>query len=80
MKKNFLDNILLSDRAFGFVKEQSYFYYLQEHINTFSSNYYLRIDIKNFFGSINGDHIGKAFAFYVDGEDKVQIIEYIKKI
>lgn len=80
LKKNFLDNILLSDRAFGFVKEQSYFYYLQEHMNTFSSNYYLRIDIKNFFGSINGDHIGKAFAFYVDGEDKVQIIEYIKKI
>lgn len=71
---------MLSDRAFGFVKEQSYFDYLQEHINTFSSNWYLRIDIKNFFCSINETHIEKAFEFYVDGEEKQEIVDIIKKI
>lgn len=79
-KKNFLDNILLSDRAFGFVKEQSYFTYLQEHVNTISSNWYLRIDIENFFGSINEKHIERAFEFYIDGEEKDKIVEVIKKI
>lgn len=80
LKKNFLDNIVLSDRAFGFVKEQSYFDYLNEHTNCFSAKYYLRIDIKDFFGSINGKHIKDALNFYVDGEEKDDIIANLQKI
>ena len=80
LRKHFLDNILLSDRAFGFVKEQSYFLYLQEHVETFSSRWYLRIDIKNFFGSIGESHIEKAFAFYVSGDEKEDIVDRLKAL
>lgn len=79
-KKNFLDNIALSDRAFGFVKGESYFDYLYEHTHSIFKDFYLRIDIKDFFGSINGKHIEDVFDFYVDGEDKESIIEDIKQI
>lgn len=80
LQKNFLNNIMLSDRAFGFVKEQSYFDYLQEHINVLGCNQYLRIDIKDFFGSISDGHIEEAFDFYIEGDEKTQIVDTIKKI
>ena len=79
-KKKFLDNIMLSDRAYGFVKERNYFDYLAVHAATTEPRYYLRIDIKDFFGSINGTHIKEAFDFYVDGDDKPSIINAIQAI
>lgn len=80
LKKNFLDNIMLSDRAFGFIKNQSYFDYLSEHASVGQHRWYLRIDIEDFFGSINGKHIDNAFDFYIDGEEKKEIIETLKSI
>lgn len=79
-KSNFLDNIMLSDRVFGFVKERNYFDYLIVHAISSAPRYYLRIDIKDFFGSINGKHIEDAFGFYVDGNSKTDIINAIKDL
>ena len=50
MQKNILDNFLskieLPICANGFVKNTSYISYLYKHVN---KNYYLRMDIKDFF-------------------------------
>ena len=40
----------------GFVKDENYFSFLKEHVR---SNYFLRIDIKNYFGSIKFKHFQK---------------------
>ncbi len=40
----------------GFVKDENYFSFLKEHVG---SNYFLRIDIKNFFDSIKFEHFQK---------------------
>lgn len=79
-KKNFLDSILLSDRAFGFVKDTNYFDYLKEHIDLNSNSAYLRLDVSNFFGSIHEEHIENALDFYISGEERDAILNIIKRI
>lgn len=80
LKNNYLDNIFLPDTAYGFVKGVNYYDFLGIHTDRFVSRY-LRIDIKDFFDSINGKHISDSFEFILkDCEDKDDIKKYLKKI
>lgn len=67
---NFLNNILISDIAYGFVKGKNYFDYMFPHIDFYKKNYYLRLDISDFFGSISYENIRKTMSYYVSDELK----------
>lgn len=69
--KKFFDKIPISSAAKGFRKEQSYFDFLKPHI---SKKYFMRIDIKDFFGSINGEMIFNSLEKYCKFEDILQHI------
>lgn len=78
LKKYYLDNIMLSDKAFGFVKGSSYLDFLSQHTNKSISKYYFKIDLKNFFDSITSEKVMNALAFSVeDGEEKEEIIKIL---
>lgn len=80
LKINYLDNIFLPDTAYGFVKGQSYYDFLEIHTDRYVSRY-LRIDIKDFFDSINRTHINRSFDFILkDCNDKEDIKKYLRKI
>lgn len=64
----------------GFVQGESYISYLEPHLK---SNYFIRIDIKNFFPSITADIIKDTFShlFSFDSdEDKNKILNLISDI
>lgn len=61
---NFLDNIMLSDSAYGFRKGTNYIEYLLPHISFYKNNFYLRLDIKDFFGSIKCGLLRDIFEYY----------------
>lgn len=67
---NFLKNIKVSPLACGFVKKSCYFDFLEPHIDFYKNSNYLRLDIKNFFDSINEEMIKDAFDYYCDMEDE----------
>lgn len=77
LKKNYLDNIQLSDAAYGFVKERDYIDYLNIHTNAYKKNNYLRLDITNFFGSISRSVLKKTFEFMIDSDDKDEIVRML---
>lgn len=64
--KNFLDNILLPDTVYGFRKEKNYIDYLIPHIDFYGNNNYIRLDIENFFSSINTKTIRKTISSYFE--------------
>lgn len=66
---NFLSNIMLPDVVYGFRKETNYIEFLMPHINFYGNSYYLRLDIKNFFGSINKKTIRKTLKYYFKAND-----------
>lgn len=68
---NFLSNIMLPDTVHGFKKETNYIEFLIPHIDFYGSNNYLRLDIKNFFGSISKKNIRKALKYYFKPNDKL---------
>lgn len=78
LKRNFLDKIYVSDAVYGFVKGNNYFDYLNEHLVQDNNRFFLRIDIKDFFNSITGEHIVDSFDYYVEGDEKEDIIEWLK--
>jgi hypothetical protein len=49
LKNNFLNNITISDVAYGFIKNLNYYDYLVPHINFYGDSFFLRLDIKDFF-------------------------------
>lgn len=65
--KYFLDDVLLPTPAVGFVKNESYISYLSPHVG---KRFFLRIDIKDFFGSISKAVIRKTFAEFFSSDDK----------
>lgn len=71
---NFLNKVELPNCVNGFVTGLSYNTYLYEHIN---KKYYLKLDIKDFFGQITIDIIKDNLLEFVK-EDK--IIDLIKEI
>lgn len=62
----------------GFVKDENYFSFLKEHIG---SNYFLRIDIKDFFDSIKFEHFNNFMlemaSFQNKDDDTDKIIKLI---
>lgn len=81
---NFLSKLLSPECVFGFRKERSYFDFLVPHISKQSKRYYLRMDISNFFESIQLSDVKESFRYYldknIDEEDKDEICEYFIKI
>lgn len=69
--KNFLAKIPLSIAAVGFVQGNSYNDFLSAHIN---KNYYMRLDIKDFFGSISEDHIRDNLSQFVQDTEIIDSI------
>lgn len=60
--KNFFETIPISPVAKGFIKGSSYIDFLEEHIG---SEYFLRIDIKEFFDSISLELVGESLEQYI---------------
>ena len=66
MVNNFLGNIKVSDRTCGFVKGSSYYDFMEPHKDFYKRNKYLRLDLKNFFGSISKKMITDSLSYYVN--------------
>ena len=79
MVDNFLKNIKVSDRTCGFVKGSSYYDFMEPHKDFYKRNQYLRLDLKNFFGSISKKMVTDCLLYYVD-EKIVNRDELIKMI
>lgn len=79
---NFLNNIKISDASCGFIRGSSYFQFLSIHSDFYKKRYYLRMDIKDFFGSITKDAIVKSLEYYCENEnvDNEKILEYLAEI
>jgi RNA-directed DNA polymerase len=61
----------------GFVKDENYFSFLKEHIG---SNYFLRIDIKDFFDSIKFEHFNNFMLEMASFQNKDDDIDKIIKL
>lgn len=66
LKNNLLNHILVSDVAYGFVKKSNYYDFLMPHVNFYKKNFYLRLDIKDFFGSIRYEDIEDVMSYYFE--------------
>lgn len=62
LKENFFDRIPTSDLCYGYKKGLSYKDYLSPHIG---NRFFLRIDIADFFGSINSELLTEVLDPYV---------------
>lgn len=83
LKRNFLDNIMISDIAYGFRKKCDYFDFLECHKSFYGTSNYLRIDISDFFGTISRDLLEETLEYYVvcsSTEEKEKIIESLLEI
>ncbi|WNS43889.1 reverse transcriptase family protein [Paenibacillus sp. MMS20-IR301] len=81
LKNNYFDFIPLSNYAYGYVKGKSYYDYLKPHIN---HNFYLRLDIKNFFESIKEKKLREVLKYTIDDDIKINedisLLDFIMKI
>lgn len=80
LKNNFFDFIPLSNHAFGYVKERSYYDYLKPHVN---QSYYIKVDIKDFFHSIQEERLRDVLKYYfndININDNLTILDFIIKI
>jgi len=62
-----LNHIPIAGNVYGFVKGSSYFDFLRPHINlnrSTENKYYLRLDIKDFFGACSDKLINQVFDYY----------------
>lgn len=85
LMKNFLGNILISDSAYGFVRGKNYLDFLEPHLAFNKDKNYLRLDIKDFFGSITKELLEEVLDYYfkeekIDSSQKTEIIKYIIEI
>lgn len=65
LQRNFFSKIPVSPAAKGFRKGSSYVDFLEEHIG---HEYFLRLDIRNFFDSISMDMLRESLAPYIQEE------------
>ena len=70
LTEKFLNNIMLSDAAYGFIKGYNYLDFLNEHTSFHGNKYFLRLDIKSFFDTINEKHIKEVLNYYISDECK----------
>lgn len=61
IRVNFLNNIAIPDYVYGFIPNSSYFAFLEQHTG---KKYYIRLDIKNFFESIDSNMLKEVFLNY----------------
>ncbi|MEC2824661.1 reverse transcriptase family protein [Bacillus cereus] len=61
IRKNFLNKISIPDYVYGFVPKSSYKDFLVSHTG---KKYYLRLDIQNFFQSIDTKVLKEVFLYY----------------
>ena len=83
---NFLDNIMLSDATYGFKKQSNYSEFLLPHIDFYKNNWYLRLDIRNFFDSIDYNDLKEVLEYYFkeneefDSQQKEKVLGYCLEI
>lgn len=81
LQRNLLDNFLveipLPNNVCGFVRGKSYLDFLKVHC---SKKYYLRIDIKDFFHSLDVSLIKKVLSEYIVINDKIRKILILNAI
>ncbi|MGN7312682.1 reverse transcriptase family protein [Alkalicoccobacillus gibsonii] len=71
LANKFLNTIPLPDNVCGFVKGKSYKDFLKPHVRSVSKErFFLRLDIKNFFNSIDTSIIDNALKEYITINDK----------
>lgn len=77
---NFLNTISIPNFVYGFVSGHSYIDFLKPHVN---KKYYLRLDIKNFFESINYKTLEEVFNYYFrinDETNKEKLLDFIELV
>lgn len=74
---NFLSEIKSPDNVCGFVKGKSYLDFLKPHCK---KEYYLRLDIKDFFGSIKVSVISEVLKEYIQTPDQIKNKEILNVI
>lgn len=72
LHKNFLSKLPVSPSAKGFLKGYSYIDFLEEHIG---HEYFLRLDIKDFFDSITKDMLKESLSPFAEEVIKPEIVE-----
>lgn len=81
LNKELFSNIFFPECVYGFRKYKSYFDFLAPHISNNKDRYYLRLDIADFFDSINIDDISEALGYYINdditSDEKEFIIQLI---
>lgn len=84
LKNKFFTNVFFSSCAYGFIKERSYFDYLNYHTIIGEETYFLRLDIKDFFNSISVEDFKECIEYYIDKNcsknDKDKIIDLLIQI
>lgn len=86
LAENFLNNIIIADDVYGFIKGYSYLDYLKRHISFSGNKNYIRLDIKNFFGSIKEELIRDVLSYYIETNGtlteskKEKLLTYIVEI
>ena len=86
LTNNFLNNILIADNVYGFVKNCSYVDYLRRHKSFLGNRNYIRLDIKSFFDSISFSLIKDVLEHYIQinevltQEKQTQILNYLLEI
>lgn len=68
LTERFLNNIMLSDGAYGFVKGLNYLDFLNEHTSFYGNKSFLRLDIKSFFDTISRKRIEEVLHYYISDE------------
>lgn len=66
LANNFLNNIILADNVYGFVKGYGYVDYLKRHTYFLDSRNFLRLDIEDFFGSIDSKLVSDVLSYYIE--------------
>ncbi|OPA16665.1 hypothetical protein BHL21_14500 [Bacillus cereus] len=76
LQRNFLNKIPIPNNVFGFKKGYSYKDFLEPHVN---KNYYLRVDIKDFFNSISKELIYDVLTNYLkmDEADNKEVLDTV---
>lgn len=84
LRKNFFSKIYYPSFVFGFIKQKSYFDYLNCHTTFEKNNYFLRLDIKDFFESLRVENFRECMEYYINSEcgeeEKNEIINLFERI
>lgn len=84
INREIFKNILFPDCVYGFCKRRSYLDFLVSHISNNQRKHYLRLDISDFFDSIEIDDIYQCLSYYISndisGDDRDYILQLIVDI